>query len=388
MGPRERSVERSPVQLKRRLPLKTTLRIWVQAGGRCEFRGCNEYLLEHHLTRREGNFAEIAHVVGFRRDGPRGNDPARPTDVNDPSNLMLLCASCHTLIDQQPEAHPRALLETFKREHEERIQLVTGYDPARRTRVVQLKARIGGAAVEIGFSEVLKALSGDRWPASRQGQVIDLTGLEAESESFYAAACEQIEREIGRLYGAGMDVEQVQHISLFALAPIPLLVFLGSRLSNKIPVDLYQRHRDTESWTWRKDGPPASYQWRLRQRGSARKNVALVLPLSGAIAAERLPTFLAGSFTIYELALKDQRPSTDFLRSRDDYVRFEEAYRELLARIVADHPDATEIHLFPAVPAPIAIGCGRQVLRKAQPALVVYDFVASSGGFVECVTTR
>jgi hypothetical protein len=44
-------------------------------------------------------------------------------------------------------------------------------------------------------------------------------------------------REVSRLYDKGMDVESTRHISLFAVAPIPLLVFLGGCLSNKIHVD-------------------------------------------------------------------------------------------------------------------------------------------------------
>jgi hypothetical protein len=35
----------------------------------------------------------------------------------------------------------------------------------------------------------------------------------------------------------GENVHETRHISLFALAPIPLLVFLGSQLSSKVPVD-------------------------------------------------------------------------------------------------------------------------------------------------------
>jgi hypothetical protein len=27
-----------------------------------------------------------------------------------------------------------------------------------------------------------------------------------------------------------------------------------TRLSNKIPTDLFQRHRDTENWTWKTHG--------------------------------------------------------------------------------------------------------------------------------------
>ena len=43
---------------------EATLRLWVQSGGRCEYHGCNEYLLEDELTTYALNFAERAHIVG------------------------------------------------------------------------------------------------------------------------------------------------------------------------------------------------------------------------------------------------------------------------------------------------------------------------------------
>ena len=40
-----------------------------------------------------------------------------------------------------------------------------------------------------------------------------------------------------------------------------------------------------------------------------------------------------------------------------------------------------ELHLFPAVPALIAILCGRELLPKVHPELLVYDFDKQKAGF-------
>ena len=37
---------------------------------------------------------------------------------------------------------------------------------------------------------------------------------------------------------------------MFGLARWPLLVYLGAQLGDKLPVDLYQRHRSTDQWAW------------------------------------------------------------------------------------------------------------------------------------------
>ncbi len=74
-----------------------------------------------------------------------------------------------------------------------------------------------------------------QYPSDSRGIVIDLTSIHGNDQAYMQTACSNIKFAIDRLYSPGMDVETTRHISLFALAPIPLLVYLGSRLSNKFP---------------------------------------------------------------------------------------------------------------------------------------------------------
>ena len=79
----------SPVVAARDIPNRVRLLLCVQAGGRCEFDGCNAYLFEDSLTLTNGNFSEAAHIVAFREQGPRGADPNRPANINQLANVML-----------------------------------------------------------------------------------------------------------------------------------------------------------------------------------------------------------------------------------------------------------------------------------------------------------
>ena len=129
----------SPViRVRRGIRELTRLLLVVRAGGRCEFDDHNEYLLQHPLSLTPGNFAQMAHIVAFKEDGPRGKSALRPAYINDVANLMLLCPQCHKLIDDHPDQYPVAVLQKYKESHEDRIFHVTGLGPDKKTTVVQL----------------------------------------------------------------------------------------------------------------------------------------------------------------------------------------------------------------------------------------------------------
>ena len=54
------------------VPSHTRLKLWVKTAGRCEFRGCNKPVWRNNLTLSDGNFGEVAHIIGASKDGPRG----------------------------------------------------------------------------------------------------------------------------------------------------------------------------------------------------------------------------------------------------------------------------------------------------------------------------
>lgn len=364
----------------RHIPSLVRLHLFVRAGGRCEFDGCNKYLLEHHLTLTEGNFAQVAHVVAFKVAGPRGREGLRPQKINDVQNLMLLCPECHKLIDDNPADYSLNTLREYKERHESRIRHVTGLGPDLKTSILMLKANIGKQTVSIPFNQITEAIA-PRYPLSRHGTLIDLTAIEGDDKPFLETAAKTIEQRVGKFYEPGNEVSESGHLSVFALAPIPLLIFLGSRLSNKVPVALFKRHRDTENWTWKKGGNTVEYEFKKIRTGAQRENVALVLSLSGTITDKDLPKEIDASFSVYELRPKGVTPDPTLLRSEADLDGFRIAYQQVLGTIVRDHGLIDAIHLFPAVPAPVAILCGRELLPKVHPSLVVHDYDKAKAGF-------
>jgi len=372
--------KRSVVDVTRDISDRNQLILCIQAGGRCEFDGCNRYLFEHHLTHKRFNFAQMAHIVAFSKLGPRGNVTDRPEDINSLDNLMLLCHPCHKQIDDFPEDFNRETLEGYKKAHEDRILLLTSSAPDRQTTAVVLKSRIGGKPVKISSAEIYEAVS-PRYPATRLPREIDLSCFDDQGADFYSSAARKIKRDLENILDFAMEEDKTNHVSLFGLASMALLAYAGNLISNKIPCDLYQKHKDTQDWQWKTGGDFVQYKFHRLKEGSDRKEVALILSLSGKIHLDTLPAEVAEDASVYEIVLEGVTPHDGFLRQKQDLTNFEVTYRRALREIGAEHGKLDALHLFPAVPAPVAVACGRELMPKIDPVLVIYDDDKRQGNF-------
>ncbi len=369
----------SPIHRARKIKKPTEIDLWVVAGGRCQFRGCNAFLRRHHLSGSDGNFAEFAHIVAFSENGARGNED-RPVHINDVSNLMLLCKPCHTEIDRRPADYGRQDLEEQKREHEARIYAVTEVGPEMRAQVLILKARIGGDLVTVPKDHVRRALA--PYYATPDVEEIDLTGLRSDAAVQLELLRHEVDPAIDYVY---RKRDAPPRVAVFGLAPIPALVYLGSRLSNKVETLLFQRHRDKEDWTWKESPARASYDFECVRAGDDPHSAVLLVALSGTIDLESLPPDIQPGWSVFRLTLDAETPSPHFLRCRDDLARFSETFREGLREIERAHDTLRDLHLIAAVPAPVAIAIGRERMSRVDPKLVVYDRDAKRGGYFKAV---
>lgn len=359
----------------------TTLRLWVLAGGRCEYRGCNAYLLEDDLTSIPLNLADRGHIVGATNapGSPRGNDPLALDARNTADNLMLLCRGHHRLIDQRVDDHHVRELRRMKREHEERIRLLTGLQDDAATVVVRAIGGIRGAPVEVPRDAVLAAVRADRrfprYPLALAGEdvEIDLRRLPNESNPAYWRAGEAIIAEqAARIRSARTPI---RHMSVFALTRIPLLVALGFHLDDKIPMTVYGRRRDgtgDNGWGFDPRAEPVQFDVNHVAGPANGQRVALVVSVTAPIADE-VAAAVGLDYAVYELAPRTVAHGRDLLDARVSLDHFANSYHRFLGQTEADHALADVIDLFAAVPVAGAVQLGRGLMRDAQPALRVHD---------------
>ena len=131
----------------------------------------------------------------------------------------------------------------------------------------------------------------------------------------------------------------MKHLSVLALAPIPLLVVLGHSLSNKVQTDFFQCHRDRrERWTWHEDKSAARYTARRKRAGSEPSRVVVMLSLSGTVALETLPVVIDESFTVYEITLDGATPHPASYNSARIWTHSGKSIASSSPRVTRDNP--------------------------------------------------
>lgn len=94
--------------------------LWGRAAGICSNPQCGRELTAL-LPGGDGyNVGEMAHVIARQPGGPRGVPAGGPDTY---ANLILLCPTCHRMIDKAPaDVFPADMLFQWKEVHEARVQ--------------------------------------------------------------------------------------------------------------------------------------------------------------------------------------------------------------------------------------------------------------------------
>jgi len=362
------------------IPETVKIRLWGKAGGRCQYDGCNEPLWLDTLTQAEFNVAYIAHIIADKPTGPRGHPTLSEELKSDISNLMLLCDAHHRLIDVSDiEGHPVELLRAMKDRHEQRIQLVTALGPDRQSHVVLYGANIGQHAAPLSFKKATQAMVPDRYPAEPQAIALGMLNstLQDRNPAYWTAESTQLTSLVSQQVKPRLTQGRVEHLSVFALAPQPLLMLLGYLLCDIPAAEVYQLHREPPDWRWQED--PGGFDYSITAPARTEGPPALVFSLSATINDERIEACLPGA-TIWRFC--SRAPNNDFLKGRGQARLFRQQARQLLDRIKASHGEHAILHVFPAMPVALAVDFGRIIMPKADLRLQIYDQNQPLGGFV------
>lgn len=365
----------------RSIPEWVRCALWGKAAGRCQM--CNKPLSYHPKTREAVNLGQAAHIIGFSPDGPRGERELSAELAQDVTNLMLLDGDCHKTIDFRKPSYPVERLRKLKERHERRIAIASAIDEDRASHVLLYGANVGEHGVPLSWKTASAAMIPEEWyPAEDVAISLGMinSSLRDTSRSFWKLEAGHLRRTVESRLRPRLASGEIRHLSIFGLAPQPLLVLLGSLLSDIGPAETYQLHREPTGWRWKDHPQGFSYSTREPERVTG--DPALVISLSATVTDDRIRAALPRA-SIWRLGIP--KPRIDFLRSRRQLEMFREEARTLLDRIKARHGTRAVLHVFPAAPPAVAVELGRVLMPKADLSLRVYDENRSLGGFVHAL---
>lgn len=368
----------------------TVYQLLSVSAGRCEM--CNKYLFEDGTFKVSGNFSNIAHIHAVGENGPRNAADLTEAEKNDISNLMLLCPEHHHMIDSKPDEYGTNTLLKTKQEHEQRIRILTSLSDLKSCRIVSYFVNIDVQNLETRDSSLNKAVVSQKMiPQDRP--VLKLhdglkTNYQADPVYFEECAndlCEKYKEWQTQL-------SETDCIAVFALAPQPLLIKLGSLLSDQRDIAVFQYHRKSNTcdfqisgkWLWPVEGVDKRVDFISLLTKNGGGQVALVVDLSAKIDDRRIIDVLGADCKIYHVTVeKPERQLVGNKNIQDDFIA---AFRSMLELIKNECSEKKEIHLFPVVPQSLAVRMGMDYMPKADLPLVLYEQTHSNNGFFKTIT--
>jgi len=367
------------------IPTKTKLLLWVKAGGVCQYRGCTEKMYMDILTKRQYNKAYIAHIIADSPNGPRGHKTKSELLKEEESNLMLLCDSHHRLIDKvDVKGHTVPLLTKMKKEHEKRIARLCSIKEDMHSHIIAYRSNIGKHTPVLDYKTLAPFVTENFYPAA--DEIIDLSLINSpfkdDNKDFWKIEVENLTQQFSEQIKFKLKQGKIRHISLFAFAPIPLLIKLGTLINDIQNVHVHQPIRDPKTWNLSKKSLPTIYK--VKKPTSIKNIVAINISLSATITDNRISKILGNRISLYTITIT--KPSNDFLKSENQVSIFNETLKQLFDYIKSKHKKSSCIHIFPAMPIALAIELGRTWMPKADLPLKIYDENRAIGGFNHTIT--
>lgn len=366
------------------IPDQVKLGLWGKAAGRCQYKGCNTPLWLDTLTKQEFNVAYIAHIIADSPNGPRGDPVLSERLKTSIENLMLMCDKHHRLIDiEDVVGHSTERLRAMKQAHERRVEIVGGIDSNKQSHILLYGANVGELCSPVSYQLASCAMLPDWYPAETMPIVLGMqnSSYQDRTPEFWTIESTHLRTMFAQTIRPRLAQGNIQHLSVFAVAPQPLLMLLGFLLSELHTMEVYQLHHEPRDWRWQEEIDQTEYL--VSEPEQLNGPPALVLAISANIIDERVKAVLGKDAAIWRVTIAD--PSNDFLKSRQQARQFRQQMRRLLDQIKIRHGAQAMLHVFPAMPVALATELGRVIMPKTDLALRIYDENKRLGGFVHAI---
>ena len=352
--------------------------LYYESGGLCSL--CCESLDYDKFSRSNIDVKEYAHIIADSEHGARGRATSAKY-AGDIDNIILLCPTCHTKVDKdnKPEYYTIEKLHGIKDNHKQRVQEQLSALKNKQALVVRYTSKIGETQPTIALDKINDTVRHEGLIAPRYP--IDLnpnnTAFYDDGSQFWTNEWAQLQEKFNQEIKALKERGREEKLLLFSIAPIPLLIRLGMLFGDITEVDIFQKHREPDTWAWLDDDSQIDYQ--ITTPMIKASTVAVKLSLSDNITDDRVQSVLGDNVSIWNIT--HQNPNNDYIKNRNHLATLRDKYRELFRMIRECHGQNTTVHVFPACPVSAAVEFGRVYMPKSDARLMLYDQNFKNNGF-------
>lgn len=340
--------------------------LWMISGGICTFDGCNQRLIVDNKGKLT-NIGIVAHIIGHRKKAARHEFAAdygySDDNLEDLGNLMLMCNTHAKLIDDHHTraSFPPDLLFKMKQEHE---AMVRSWSDEKRKSLAIVHKRFGPPLTMLPLMEYSSNI------------MVEAIEIQNEFIDFSKEGWEKGKKDNLKLYQkfvARINKEKYDVAEVYAISPIPLLIHLGSLLSDTVPLTVYQYDRESKYWVNKiptkieleELAPSTSFV------DNESKELVVTISISGIITQEDVHVILGKDKDQFNIVIENPH-STRLLFSE----QVQEIQKKFKGEVEALHLQKKYdlIHLLYTGPAGLAIELGRSINKNMWPEVAVYEY--------------
>lgn len=356
----------------RYIPANIKAVLMGMCGGKCEFRGCEENVLAESLTKKSGIYSNFAHIIADSENGPRGDKELSLKLAKDKENIMVLCFKHHKLIDENEEEYTVEVLKQMKSEHEKYISELMKVHKCNKVMAIKYTSSISDRIPTINDIEILSSITKQNMYCI--GDIIDLRGntyIEKNDENFFRIESQNLKESFQQCIKPLQKKEKNLPIFLYAIAPQPLLIYLGSLFSDISNIEVQQLQREPKNEWLLSEIENKDFEIFLTIPEKKFSKVALNISITANIDNKRIREALGEECDI--IKLESNIHGNDIIKSKNQLEKYRKKIRQAFERIKDIYGRNCEINIFPATPVSIAIETGRCWMKKAQPNLIIFD---------------
>lgn len=187
---------------------------------------------------------------------------------------------------------------------------VTSIAANRKSHVVFYGSNIGEQRSPLQQEDAMEAMFPDRYPVSENSVCLSMScSHEDKTAAFWESESAHLNRVFDQKVLPLIESDQTKHFSLFSLAPIPLLIQLGTLFTDKISVDTYQPIREPKGWHWQEF--PEGFEFIIKKPEKVDGAPVLVISLSDIVNHERIRTIMGEQVSVWELTVPEEHIGND-----------------------------------------------------------------------------